>query len=311
MNHSRIPIFFIMIVCFAGLFWFKAEAAPEKDPRVLVYATISKDPAASYPPLKQMVDYAAARLGGVGIEKGEVLLAKDEYQLAQYLREKKADWVSGSYYIAIMLKQTTGVEWLLRRWKDGIPEYHTVFITKHDSAIQSLDALQGGKIAFESPVSSSGFIVPMIILLEKKWEMELIPSFRHPAPAHKTAYVFSKSALNTASWVSSGAVDVGAISNADWEQKNTIPATVKGKLRLIGQSDPYPRMIEMVRPDLPPALKQQLKELLKHAHEQPEGKAVLKEFSNTNRFDDLPADTLKKMEGANTTISLIKPYKQP
>jgi phosphonate transport system substrate-binding protein len=56
---------------------------------------------------------------------------------------------------------------LLRGVRDGSPEYHSQFVVRSDSGIESLEDLEGMDVAFVDPASTSGYLFPMAHLVQE------------------------------------------------------------------------------------------------------------------------------------------------
>ena len=75
-------------------------------------------------------------------------------------------------------------------------------------------------------------------------------------------YVFARSELNIATWVHKRLVDVGVMSNLDWDNPRRVPAAFRRDLRVIGETGNVPRALEMVRSDLDPKVEARLRKVL-------------------------------------------------
>ena len=66
---------------------------------------------------------------------------------------------------AVALLEEAGVaDLLLREWKQGVAEYHSVFFTRRDSGINGISDLPGHIMAFEDPGSTSAYLIPRFTL---------------------------------------------------------------------------------------------------------------------------------------------------
>lgn len=282
----------------------------ERQPHTLVYARIGTDPREHYPPTKRMVDHVAAQLRQDHIERGEALLAKDADQLIQWMKSGRADWATVTPMLALQLRDRANARWLLRRWKNGVSEYRTLFITRKSSPVQTLADLRGRRVAMEQKSSTSGFFLPMAAMQQHTLEPLLLAALTDPLPADKTGYWFSGSSHGTAARVARGTADAGAVSDQDW-MGDEMPEILKEQLRVFHQTDPVPRAIEVVHPGLPTALQQHLQEYLLRAHADPEATDILKAFDNTARFDPLPEQAIQVLEQVGTVLQRIQPASQP
>ncbi|WP_460764221.1 phosphate/phosphite/phosphonate ABC transporter substrate-binding protein [Lysobacter fragariae] len=274
-----------LALCFACLQPSPALAA---DDGVLVLGRISDDPKAHYEQLKALLDYVVPRMKDVGIKEGRILMAKDAQQMASYLRRGRVDWVTETAGTGMMLKQRANAKPLLLTERDGTSHYHAVFFARSDSAIKSLDDLRGHSVAFQRPTSTSAYFLPATELLQRGNKLELLLSPTDKLDSSVVGYVFARSELNIATWVHKRLIDVGVMSNLDWDNPRRVPAAFRRDLRIIGQTGDVPRALELVRSDLDPKVEARLRQLLCDAAADPNAEEALLGFFKTTRF--LPID---------------------
>ena len=70
-----------------------------------------------------LADYLAERLGEFGIEKGNVVIARDFDDMAGFLKDGTVDFYFDSPFPALTVQEKSGSEVILRRWKEGDPTY--------------------------------------------------------------------------------------------------------------------------------------------------------------------------------------------
>lgn len=261
----------------------------------LVLGMVSDSPKKHYARMKQMVDYVAERLTDVGVTEGDVVFAADSAQMIQYLRTGQVDWVTESVFGAIEFEQEAGAEILVRRWKKGVPAYHTVFITRKDSDIQTLDDLRGKVLALEDPGSTTAFYLPRAELHHAGLSTVAVNPLSTTLPAQSVGYVLAGSELNIVTWVHHGRVDAGAISNLDWQSPRRTPLSYRDELRIFHRSRTVPRALELVREGLAEPIKQRMKDILLAAHTDSAAKKALKAYGKTRRFDLLDAESKSEL----------------
>ncbi|WP_240992078.1 phosphate/phosphite/phosphonate ABC transporter substrate-binding protein [endosymbiont of Riftia pachyptila] len=259
--------------------------------QTLVIGKVSDSPRKHFTRLKPMVDYVGKKMRDLGITRTRVLMAKNNAQMIRYLQQGKVDWVTETLFSSILFEQQAGAEIILRKWKKGVPGYHTVFITRKESDIHNLEDLKGKRLALEDPGSTTAFYIPAGILQEAGLELELLSNPRqHPAP-DKVGYAFAKGEINIATWVHKGLADVGAYNNLDWNTPDHTPPVFKKDLRIFHRSSDLPRGFELVRPGLDTSIKQRLIEVLKNTHRDAAAEAVLNAYQQTAKFDEISAET--------------------
>ena len=264
------------------------QAALADDPGVLVLGRISDDPKAHYDQLKPLLDYVVPRMADVGIREGRILMAKDTQQMASYLRRGRVDWVSETAGTAVMLQQRAHARPVLLTERDGTSHYHSLFFARRDSGLRSLDDLRGHSVAFQRPSSTSAYFVPAAELLDRGLSLEILLSPTDRLDSGVVGYLFARSELNIATWVHKRLVDVGVMSNLDWENPRRMPGAFRRDLQVIGKTEDYPRALEMVRGDLDPKIERRLREVLCQAAADPDASEALLRFFKTTRF--LPID---------------------
>lgn len=258
------------------------------DPGVLVLGRISDDPKAHYEQLKPLLDYVVPRMADVGIREGRILMAKDPQQMASYLRRGRVDWVSETAGTAVLLQQRAGAKPLLLTERDGTSQYHSLFFARRDSGLRTLDDLRGHSVAFQRPSSTSAYFVPAAELLDRGLSLEILLSPTDRLDSGVVGYLFARSELNIATWVHKRLVDVGVMSNLDWDNPRRMPAAFRRDLQVIGKTEDYPRALEVVRGDLDPKVEKRLREVLFQAANDPDASEALLRFFKTTRF--LPID---------------------
>jgi phosphonate transport system substrate-binding protein len=259
-------------------------ASAGDDAEVLVLGRISDDPKAHYRQLKVLLDYVVPRMADVGIREGRILMARDAQQMASYLRRGRVDWVTETAATGVMLQERAGARPLLMTERDGVSRYHTVFFSRRDSGIDSLEDLAGRSVAFQRPNSTSAYFAPAAEMLARGYVLEplLSPTDRPVPPT--VGYLFARSELNIATWVHKRLVDAGAVSNLDWNNPQRMPPAFRADLQVIGRTRDYARAIELVRGDIDPRIQARLREVLLQASEDPDAREALMRFFRTTRF---------------------------
>ncbi len=269
--------------------WLPSSAARAvDDEHVLILGRISDDPKTHYEQLTPLLDYVGPRRAGVGIREGRILMARDAQQMASYLRRGRVDWVTETSASGVALESRAGAKVLLMTERDGVSRYRTVYFARRDSGLTSLDQLRGRSIAFQNISSTSAYFVPASELLERGMRLELLMSPMDKPGDNSVGYVFARSELNIANWVHKRLVDVGVMSNIDWDNPQRVPPTYRSELRVLHITPEYPRAVEVVRGDLDPKVEARLREVLMQAAEDPDAHDALLRFFKTTRF--MPID---------------------
>lgn len=272
------------------------DSQNESEGRVLVLGDISDEAAETIQGTQPTADYIATRLSEFGITGATVKIAPDLETMIQWMADGVVDIYFDSPYPALVVSQETGAVPILRRLKYGVAEYHALFFTRADSGVTSLADLQGKKIAFEEPFSTSGYMLPYAYLIELGVNLVQKTGLESVVLPDEVGYVFSTADNTTIQWVVSGRVPVGVIDNISYEL--FIPKETRGELMVLAETEAVPRQLVLVRADTDAAMQEAIKQILLEMDETPEGQAVLETFLTTE-FDEFP-------EGAEPALGRIR-----
>lgn len=254
---------------------------------VIAIGDISNNPSKKIKRYQPMADYLAERLKQFNIGVGEVKVAADMQTMIAWLKSGEVTLYFDSPYPAMIVSDKSGAQPILRRWKDGVAEYNTVFFVMKDSGISSLQDLQGKVIAFDEIQSTSGYMLPKAYLLSTGLKPVEKKSAEDVVSADEVGYIFSDDDENSIQWVISGKVTAAAV---DTETFAEIPEENRQAMSVIAQTEKVARHVVMARPGLPAEQIAAIKTILLDMDKTPEGQAVLKEFEGTAKFDDFPPD---------------------
>ncbi len=123
----------------------------------------------------------------------------------------------------------------------------------------------------------------------------------------KGEVIFTKNnkEVNTSIMVYRGVIDAGVYSNKDWEKFDDLPLSHRGELKTIYESERFLRAVQLVRVDLAPALKQEIKQILLAMDEYPEVKPVLSSYQKTAKFRELDATFATALQEVRMISRLI------
>ena len=294
-----------VLACLLSTFWLSASAAREQE--VFVLGTISDHPQQDYKHFQPMADYLARHLRHYGYERGELLLASSAEQLMQAMLNQRVDYVTETIFMAVRLLDDASARPLLKRWKKGVPEYHSLIFTRAGSGITDLRQLRGRALAFESRSSSSGFFVPAAALLHEGLSLQSLSTPTSLVAAGRVGYYFSGGELATAGLVSDGTLAAGAVSNLDWGNPEVFSPRLKRQLRIIQRSRSYPRAVEMVRSGLPISVREAIAARLLQVHRVPGAKRVLDAYQDTSKFSVLGEDFSASLDSVRQILQLTQP----
>nr|WP_242651220.1 phosphate/phosphite/phosphonate ABC transporter substrate-binding protein [Lysobacter tolerans] len=278
----------------------------QADADTLVLGQISDDPKSHYQRLKPLLDYVVPRMKDVGITQGRILMAKNDRQMASYLRSGRVDWVTETAASGILLRQRASAVPLLRTDRSGASSYAAMFFVRRDSKINSLTDLRGGSIAFQNPASTSAYYVPAYELLSRGMRLEILISPMDRPNDDAVGYVFARTERNIATWVVKGLVDVGVMSDLDWRDPARVPLNYRQELRPLHVSAQFPRAMELVSQKMKPAVRERLKQVLLDAEDDPAANKALEAFFGTTGFEPIDAQMRRELDYIDAAVTRVR-----
>ncbi|MCG7929194.1 MAG: phosphate/phosphite/phosphonate ABC transporter substrate-binding protein [Candidatus Thiodiazotropha weberae] len=295
----------ISLFCLLILFVVAPSHAATDQKDTLVLGKISHNPKKHYQYLKPMAKYVIDRMADLGIDKIKIRLAKSKEHLADLLKHGEVDWVTETPIAAAYLHEVAGAEILLRKWKKGVAEYHTVFFSLSGNGIDHLQDLKGKVIALEDPASTSAFYAPASELITQGMKLVRLNSARDKPPADSVGFVFSREEINIATLVHKGVVDAGAFSSDDWIKEDHLPVKYRKDFKIFHRTPDLVRALEIVRQDLEPEIRQRLTEILLDSNDNPAAAHVLRAYQRTMKFDRLSEDQKKSVYNLRIMIKRV------
>lgn len=285
----------VVIVCI-GILVMVTVSIANAEQEAIVLTDISDEPVKKVKRFQPLADYLAARLHEFGMQSGTVKVAPDIETLAGWMAAGEADLYFDSLYPAMMVCDQSGAQPILRRWKDEVSQYHSIFFARADSGITSLNDLYGKMIAFEEPYSTSGYMLPLAYLIEKGLYPVQKDGIDSAVADDEIGYVFSNEDQNTVQWVIRKRVAAGVI---DDESFLDVPEETRDAMTILLETEKIPRQVVVVRPGLSPALLKAVKGILIGMNATVKGQGILKKFKKTVKFDEFPG-------GAEAALSRMR-----
>jgi phosphonate transport system substrate-binding protein len=270
----------------------------------IVLGDVSDEPIKKIERFQPLADYLATNLGAFGIGVGEVKIAPDLETMADWMAKGEVDLYFDSLYPALIVANQSGAQPILRRWKGGIAEYHSLIFTRADSELTELHELNGHTLALEGPFSTSGYLLPLAHLAAAEFSLVEKGRVEDAVPKDKVGYTFTEDDENTIQWVLRGKVIAGAIDNQTFF--GDIPEETQADLLILAETESFPRQVVMLRPQVEPALQEALKTLLVELDETPAGKLVL-EQNLTSQYDEFPEGAEAALARMQTLYELVQP----
>ena len=285
------------------------QPTPEPaDTRAIVLGDISDDPAEVIEGAQPLADYLAGQLGEFGITEGRVRVVASTEEMAQLLANGEVDLYFDSTYPATLISDQTGAKIILRRWRFGVEEYQSVIFASVASGITSIDQLPGHMIAMDAPYSTSGFLLPSVLLLENGFTLSGKQRYDEPVAPGEIGFAFSYDDENTLQWVLNGFTAAGVTD--DFQFDVAFPADAKSQLVELARTESTPRQVAVIRSGLDEELVQAILRVLTTMHETEAGAAALEPFQ-TSRFDEFPEGIESATARMREMMEIVKEIRLP
>ena len=182
----------------------------------------------------------------------KVLPVVDYAGVIEAMRGKKVDvaWMSPLPYV--IAEKEAGAEAFAIQVVAGTgAKYHSLFVVPGDSPAKTLADLKGKRIAFVDPLSTSGGLVPTLIV---KKQFGVMPEKFFA----KLTYAGGHDAAEMA--VKNKAVDGAATDDVTYGKMLKLGKITKESNRIVNTSEPLPGAPMAYRKDLSPEIKQKIQE---------------------------------------------------
>lgn len=250
--------------------------------RIAVGAMITPDAGYSY--YWQFLKYVEKKLG-----RDIALVDRKTYAEINHLLQAgdlDAAFVCGKPYV--LGHDEFGLELLVAPQANGETVYYSYIIVPVESEVVDFEGLRGKKFAFTDPMSNSGKLAPTYMLGQIGETPESFFS--------STVYTHAHDKSIRA--VAEGVVDGAAVDSLIWEYAEATNSDLARRTRIVKKSPPYGIPPVAVRPGLPAELKDSLRRIILAAHEDPEGRKILKGMM-IDRFvelDDSAYQSIREMK---------------
>jgi phosphonate transport system substrate-binding protein len=269
----------------------------------IVLAEISDEPTKKINRFQPLADYLATNLKDVGIGIGEVKIAPDMETMAKWLASGEVDIFFDSPYPAMIVSDRSSAKPLLRRWKDGTADYHTIIFTRSNRGFKKLSDLKGQMIAFEESFSTSGYMLPLTHLLKTGLNPIEKQDVNAQVGKNEVGYVFSENDQNAIQWVLSNRIAAAAVGSTDFLE---IPPETRNQLTVLAKTESLPRHLVIVSPKMDLAKQKAIKTVLVNMDETQQGRVVLKKFEKTSQFDEFPEGSDASLARMRELYNLVK-----
>lgn len=241
---------------------------------------------------KPLGDYLSKETG----MKVEFTPVTDYAAVVEALVTKKIDmaWLGGFTYIQTKIRTNGTAIPIIQRVEDE--KFTSVFVVPADSSLKSLGELKGKTIAFGSPSSTSGHLMPRYFLMQAGINPD--KDFKNIA--------FSGAHDATVAFVASGKADVGALNASVWTKLNEAKNPNVLKLKVLSTTSPYFDYNWTVRGDLDIALVNKITDaFLKLDPSIPNHKELM-DLQRASKYLSTKSSNYNDIEKAARSAGLIK-----
>jgi phosphonate transport system substrate-binding protein len=275
----------LLLLIFTGL-------TPVVQAETLTIGSISGDASKEIKRYKPLIEYLTQSLKSSGIDKIDIRVTDSINQMTQLMRSGSVDLYMDSPFPSLKLADAGVSDIVLRRWKKGVEQYHSVIFVHADSEIHSIEDLQGEMIGFEEAFSTSAYYIPKASLQQKGLKLTAKIDRHEPVTNDEIGYVFTGDDKNTVTWVRKQRIAAGAVNNIKFDG---LKARFREQLRIIFHSLSVPRQVVSYSKTISPVLARSLTQALLEMDQSEYGRQQLKVFEKTARFDQFPVSVEKAM----------------
>lgn len=232
-----------------------------------------------------LADYLEEQLADQGITRVGISVLPTAQDMTDAMRVGDVDLYFDSPVVAAHVARQAGGEPFLRRWKNGVGEYHSIIIVPNNSSIRSLYDLEGVTIGFQGPSSTSGFMLPVALVRETGIPLRELEGTDDSPAGDEIGFVFTGDDRNTILWLAQGLIGAGA---TDPRGLAWLEDSQPGAFRSIARSADVPRQVVVRRGGMDAALSARIEDVLRDMSDTSEGQRTMALFNDTTCFDDFP-----------------------
>lgn len=257
------------------------------EPRKVVFSTVSTTPSKdrySYTPLINYLNHTLPQYHFV------FSIAESVDEMIKGIQKKEVDFYVDSALTSVVVNHHSNSKMLLKRWKNGISKTNSVFFVNEDSPIKNIKDLKRKKVAFSSPHSTTGYMLPKAELERSGLKTAAV---KDDEKFDGVGYVFSNFSPSSITLVKKKHVDAGVMSEDQFHQFSNN----KDGVRVIHQTSVrLPPHIVNVGSHVPKDVIEDVQKTLIDMSENSKGKIALESFEGTKLIDKLTKEELKEVD---------------
>ncbi len=279
------------------------QAANLAQEQILAIGIVSDDPAGEIEAAQPFADYMAKQLSDIGIKQGMIVVTPDIETMIEKLKSGEVDLYYESAYGALSAYEDAGAVPLLRGWRKGVGEYHSIILVRKDSGITSVEDLKGKMMAFSEQKSTTGHFLPETYLVTAGLTLSEQADPNSAVPENEVGYIFAGSPENMLASLMSGKVAAGAEEGAVYDD---LTQEQKDQLIVLAKTQDIPRSFLLASAKMNVSLRDRIVTVLKGAGNTEEGTAALKSIKKTAKFDDFPSGSQATIEFLQNLFAPVK-----
>jgi phosphonate transport system substrate-binding protein len=222
-------------------------------PKTLTIAFLPQNDVSTFlPDAEKMAQDLSQKLG----MPVKVYIPADFAAVVEALRFNHAQVAFVPSWPGVMANRIAGARFILAELRDGKPYYFSCWYARTDAGIQTLAELRGKRVAFSSPLSSSGYLFPVAKLVEEG----LLKDGEADPKSFFGDVLYSGGYEATLQAIARGHVDAGGASEAAFELYLT--PEQRQKVKVIARQGPIPTHGVVVHPTLPAEFVDKLRDVL-------------------------------------------------
>ena len=235
----------------SALFMVLGLAVGPVSAEVLVLGSVNDNVRKHVKRFTPLAEYLKVELAEHGVSDVEISVQPSSEAMVAALAAGEVDLYFDSPLVAANVVRQSGARPFLRRWKRGVASYHSLIVVRSESDIRDLEDLVGRKIGFQDPDSTSGYLLPMDLILGRGLPVAELAGHLVPANEAAVSYVFTRDDKNTVLWLTRGWIDAAA---TDPNGFSKLEEAFPGQFRELARSIDVPRQTVIKNEKMDPAL---------------------------------------------------------